>query len=320
MTDPVVLYGTQSNGETLPVQVDDTGRLVAEGLQGQEGPPGPPGEPGADGGSFPLPPDPYEGALLGWLNGALAWIGNPPVPIPPGLYGPIASWDPFNSYLTFDNPIDESIGTGVYIEQCFINGDPAAENLDWNINAVWTKFVSPDGFHASYPPANAFDGNVETSCLNSNSFTINGLGLGDVSELRIYFANGASDRTTLTARINNGPVLTKYGNNAGFQTDPLIVTDIQDLQNIEIGKQDGTYSGLAMLVVDGKTLVDQTGNLVQARVNQRLSDTELLVVPTNDNQFRVGEFIKVQAQRVAPWVLYGNDPTSRIDYLRQIRD
>ena len=36
MTDPVVLYGTQSNGETLPVQVDDTGRLVAEGLQGQD--------------------------------------------------------------------------------------------------------------------------------------------------------------------------------------------------------------------------------------------------------------------------------------------
>lgn len=52
MTDPVVLYGTQSNGETLPVQVDATGRLVAEGLegpqgpQGEEGPEGPPGPPG----------------------------------------------------------------------------------------------------------------------------------------------------------------------------------------------------------------------------------------------------------------------------------
>lgn len=54
MTDPVVLYGTQSNGDTLPVQVDATGRLVAEGLegpqgpqgeQGPEGPPGPAGEP-----------------------------------------------------------------------------------------------------------------------------------------------------------------------------------------------------------------------------------------------------------------------------------
>ena len=68
MTDPVILLGTQSNGETLPVQVDGFGRLVAEGLQGpkgEDGDQGPPGEPGKDGGAFPLPPDPYEGALLG---------------------------------------------------------------------------------------------------------------------------------------------------------------------------------------------------------------------------------------------------------------
>ena len=65
MTTPVTLYGTQSNGETLPVQVDDTGRLVAEGLQGPKGDPGEQGPPGANGGSFPLPADPYEGALLG---------------------------------------------------------------------------------------------------------------------------------------------------------------------------------------------------------------------------------------------------------------
>ena len=70
MTEPVILYGTQSNGETLPVQVDATGRLVAEGLQGPEGPPGPPGTPGTG----ELPPNPQEGQILGWENGQLAWI------------------------------------------------------------------------------------------------------------------------------------------------------------------------------------------------------------------------------------------------------
>ena len=94
MTNPVVLLGTQSNGETLPVQVDATGRLVAEGLQGEQGeqgeqgiqgPPGPEGPPGS--GGITLPPDPYEGALLGWLNGGLAWVGTPPVPIPEGVFG-----------------------------------------------------------------------------------------------------------------------------------------------------------------------------------------------------------------------------------------
>ena len=55
-----ILYGTQSNGETLPVQVNSFGQLVAQGLdgakgekgdkgdQGPQGPQGEPGEPGAD--------------------------------------------------------------------------------------------------------------------------------------------------------------------------------------------------------------------------------------------------------------------------------
>ena len=49
MTDPVILLGTQSNGETLPVQVNQYGQLVAEGLQGSEGPEGPEGPPGEPG-------------------------------------------------------------------------------------------------------------------------------------------------------------------------------------------------------------------------------------------------------------------------------
>ena len=56
MTNPVVLYGTQSNGETLPVQVDAFGRLVAEGLPGSEGPEGPPGPEGPEGPEGPQGP------------------------------------------------------------------------------------------------------------------------------------------------------------------------------------------------------------------------------------------------------------------------
>jgi hypothetical protein len=78
MTDPVILFGTQSNGETLPVQVDATGRLVAEGLQGVEGPQGPKGDQGDQGipGPIDLPPNPQEGQVLGWLNGDLAWVDH----------------------------------------------------------------------------------------------------------------------------------------------------------------------------------------------------------------------------------------------------
>ena len=38
-----ILYGTTSDGESLPVQVNEFGQLVAQGL---EGPPGPEGQPG----------------------------------------------------------------------------------------------------------------------------------------------------------------------------------------------------------------------------------------------------------------------------------
>jgi hypothetical protein len=75
-----ILFGTQSNGETLPVQVNEFGQLVAKGIDGPAGPPGPPG-------IGQLPADPYEGALLGWENGELAWVGSSIV-LPAGTYGP----------------------------------------------------------------------------------------------------------------------------------------------------------------------------------------------------------------------------------------
>ena len=90
MTEPVILLGTQSNGETLPVQVDAFGRLVAEGLQGSEGPEGPPGPqgppgpegpPGTPGDTFPEGAE--EGDYLRFLNGAPAWGPWEPPPDPP---------------------------------------------------------------------------------------------------------------------------------------------------------------------------------------------------------------------------------------------
>jgi len=73
MTNPVILLGTQSNGETLPVQVDATGRLVAEGLQGDKGDKGDKGDPGENG-VGELPPNPEDGQVLGWENGQLSWV------------------------------------------------------------------------------------------------------------------------------------------------------------------------------------------------------------------------------------------------------
>ena len=62
-----ILYGTQSNGETLPVQVNSYGQLVAKGLpgekgeKGEQGPPGPKGDKGDPG-------PPGEPASFEWIS------------------------------------------------------------------------------------------------------------------------------------------------------------------------------------------------------------------------------------------------------------
>jgi len=72
-----ILYGTQSNGETLPVLVDQFGNLLAKGIDGAQGPPGPIGPPGVG----ELPPGAFDGAYLGWENGELVWFGTPIPPV-----------------------------------------------------------------------------------------------------------------------------------------------------------------------------------------------------------------------------------------------
>ena len=90
-----ILYGTTADGDSLPVEVNEFGQLVAQGLQGQEGPPGPPGV-------GQLPPDPFEGAILGWKDNTLAWLGGS-VPLPEGTFGPIIEYA--NGILTLEDEV-----------------------------------------------------------------------------------------------------------------------------------------------------------------------------------------------------------------------
>lgn len=100
-----ILYGTTADGETLPVEVNSVGQLVAEGLQGQEGPPGPPGV-------GELPPDPFEGAILGWKDNTLAWLGGS-VPLPEGTYGPILEYA--NGVLTLESSVELPYLTAIFL-------------------------------------------------------------------------------------------------------------------------------------------------------------------------------------------------------------
>lgn len=127
MTNPVVLLGTQSNGETLPVQVDATGRLVAEGLEGPpgekgdaftyedftaeqlEGLQGPPGPSGPD----DLKPYGPENSYLIIQNGKPTWVADGSEPAPPGPVDPVMLID------KRDEPVSGVTDLGAYADSGF---------------------------------------------------------------------------------------------------------------------------------------------------------------------------------------------------------
>jgi hypothetical protein len=91
-----ILYGTQSNGETLPVLVDQFGNLLAKGIDGEpgkdgapggQGPQGDPGGQGPQGDPGVGVPLPYgeEGSYLQIVDGAPTWSDpiDPPPPVDP---------------------------------------------------------------------------------------------------------------------------------------------------------------------------------------------------------------------------------------------
>ena len=315
MTNPVILLGTQSNGETLPVQVDAFGRLVAEGLQGPEGPEGPPGEDGPPGGSFPLPPDPYEGALLGWLNNGLAWVGAPPVPIPPGVFGPIESWDPNSGVITVEGDIPAEVGNGVYLWQCNEDGTLYTEGAD--VSQIWSNYGSGTPWNVDRNWDKAFN-NVRENDLNVTFAANNGtmtweFDIPVVSDLQFNCLN-TSDQSTYGLRVNGSlwfPTTATYDAYVSATSEQVGGR----LTRIELINASTSGPYLMGVRVDGKWLIDP-GYSLSFRVQQVVGNMLIGSLENGPTNFTPGKYLKVPSQRVAPWVLYGNDPTSLIDHLR----
>ena len=315
MTDPVILLGTQSNGETLPVQVNSSGQLVAEGLQGPKGEDGAQGPPG---GAFPLPDDPYEGALLGWLNGELAWVGTPPVPIPDDLFGPIFELAP--NAITVEGDIPAEIGTGVYVWQVDATGAKYSKNFN-----VSLPFV--DKMVGNYPITDAiygFDGDLDTYCIAWDQI-FNQIPPKGYYELSLDFSDAP---LTGPVEIYSGmapqdPYLGRFvvdkGSGPGSDIPCVqngwvkVVNEGEVLHRLWIRSN---WNGAAFKAIRSQGTIWLDPSLsANFRVQQVAGN--VLVGQENDiNKFLVGKYLRTFEQRVAPWVLSGVDPTSDIDLLR----
>ena len=319
MTNPVILLGTQSNGETLPVQVDATGRLVAEGLQG---PPGP------SGGAFPLPANPYEGALLGWLNGELSWVGSPPVPIPEKLFGPITSIDASGNFIEFAGEQPEGLGPGVFCYQC--NEDGTHFTAGWNTARTTRNSVvalrPQDCYYqgsqsgTGVKPEYLFNGDLDSAF---GPYTTNSV----PNTLTIEFSPPISGWLGMNYdfRDSTGVVTTDKGDvfNLDYATGTTATLgQVTNVSTLTISTGDASTSNtllVSALYLDGLILVD-TDLSVQWRAQSVLQGAMTGNIVPDYAALTVGKYLYIPEQRVAGWVLYGNDPTSLIDHLRQRRD
>jgi hypothetical protein len=307
-----ILYGTTGDGTTLPVLVDQFGNLLAKGIDGQpgqpgqDGAPGLPGPPGADGGDFPLPPDPYEGAFLGWLNNGLAWISTPPVPIPEGVFGPITSWSP-STTLIVDGEIPPQVAQGVYVYQCNQNGTIYVDG--WNNSQKWSENTtgSSSGSGPEYTWDKAFNGELYVipgasggtdndpssyTCSFTPIQSVQSLVVTTVTTQALPGSFQVSDASGNVRVVQSSDVI--GGSPQGWELDPSIFTSISGFgvaRNIQI-------SGIK---VNGELLVDSgeyptAPNL--AFLVQSVSGQTLTGLGNRTDDFTIGKYLRVPQQNM----------------------
>ena len=191
-----ILYGTQSNGETLPVEVNEFGQLVARGIEGPTGPPGPPGV-------GELPPGAFDGAVLGWENGELVWFGSP---IPPQIeYG-------FRPVIYSGNGGTQSI-TGVGFSPdlvwCKATNNGSENHALFDTIRGATKVLYSNLSNAEATQATTL------SSFDADGFSLGG-GDGKVNKSGIDYISWCWDSGDTTVINNDGSIESQVRSNGNF--------------------------------------------------------------------------------------------------------
>jgi hypothetical protein len=308
-----ILYGTTADGDSLPVEVNEFGQLVAQGLPGQEGPQGPPGLP-------ELPPDPFEGAVLGWKDNTLTWLGGS-VPLPAGTYGPITEYS--DGILTLETSVDLPYLTAIFLSDDQGNVyfyQPVSSAI---INA--NTYLSCAGRNNGGWGTNVEDVQLAFNGDPSDGWVVltNGLGLrpgwtfdtpfflnaGDSVSIDTTGQNGSDGRWDIQVVLSSGTVLTNTSPSVLLSENDSIVSingynvgpNPCTLHGIKVNNQyllATTQSGTQLLLADDTGLANfRVGDAVQSRddVQTGVSITAINPSPpsmtVSGGTWEVGQFV-----------------------------
>jgi hypothetical protein len=291
--------------ESIPNDVEINGDLTVTGLingSAGVGEPGPPGAPGVG----ELPPDPYEGALLGWEGGQLAWLGQAIV-LPAGTYGPYT----YQEIGTLEIPQDAS--TLVYGQSLFMSdefGRQAYETYETDtIASVVVSPIAPDyalGVDTSkssppepgYPYSNLFDGSLDTSYFVSSREPALGIWinfnppLSNVEKFEVYGTNGGSSSSSCSFSFNNGAV------------EATVTTSGRKWYEVITASTPGSPLTISSVQIGGSNIFSGWGAI-------RINGTDILIsgfdpgttlsFPTDNNfdKFQVGDVVQTDVSITA---------------------
>lgn len=301
-----ILSGTTADGQTLPVLVDQFGNLLAKGIEGQQGPEGPPGPPGVG----ELPANPYEGALLGWLNNELAWVGASPVPVPEGVFGPITNWDSAG-ILEVEGEIPQQVSTGVFIYQC--NQDGTIYVDGWDNSKTWSSGVTagvPTGTTTEFDWKNAFNGlttSTPVACAGQNFYTLYLDNLIEGVDVIEAYLGGAAGDASITFNTNYAGKVSLPTNGGQWINASSALTS-SDISSITIQSTGYGSTQLYALKADGRLLVDAGTYPSAPNLNlrvQSISGQSLIGTANRTDNFTPGKYLRVPEQDVARWLYDG---------------
>ena len=267
-----LINGSDGVGEQGPPGADGK-----DGKDGKDGAPGKDGEDGKDGqpGLGQLPPNPLEGALLGWQDGELAWIGGA-VPLPAGTYGPFI-YDANAGTLT----VEQDVSALINGQQLFMSD---------NQGNVATETVS------TKPISNVSD--LVNRAIGKWDAPYNQLPSewDDITDGLSYIINDASQFICDTSLLGE-TVVTVSQNPSGFRGEYRGSNDGNTYTTVSEGEQvvsfDGSFPYRYFTVAVIRREVGKGGCSLVISTTLKSSGTKLLFPDASSfNYFNVGDVVQ----------------------------